>query len=142
MIIKNLIETDDAISKGIKKSSKKFEMDPNQNFISPKNIVNNNYVEDKTSDDYIPKSYRSQGIVNRFLTACLRLCGITFLQPIKWKNVVPIFLIHLYTLYIVIAFPVFEVKVMTIVWGKLQYLLECLDVCLLRLFFIISSSNI
>lgn len=119
-MIKNLIEPEGKFSK---------ELDSNGNVTGyrPKNVsklgeVQANkkdiqYTEDKTSDDYIPKSYRSQGLINRFLTGILAFFGITFLQPIKWKNVLPIALVHIACLYILLAFPVFDVKILTILWG-------------------------
>lgn len=90
-----------------------------KNGVIPANIVvQKDYTEDKTSSDYIPKSYRSQSFISRFLTKCLEICGVTFLQPIKWKNVISIMLLHVVALYVMLAFPVFEVKLLTVFWGK------------------------
>lgn len=76
------------------------------------------FVEDKTSDLYVPKTYRHQNSISLFLTWVLKKCGITFLQPIKWKNVLMIVGGHLLFLYSIMIFPVFEVYVKTILWGK------------------------
>lgn len=125
MLIKNLIEPN-----GKKMSSNMpVQFDGNGNIIayadkngkSVKAHVKQseqNYVEDKTSDDYIPKSYRSQSLTNRVLTGFLAYFGITFLQPIKWKNVLPIVILHAYCTYAFLAFPVFEIKALTVFWGK------------------------
>lgn len=125
MLIENFIEAEMSAGEAHEPSSKKavpVTYDPNQNFISLEKSPDKAEppTEDKTSDNYVPKSYRSQSLVNRFMTRCLALCGMTFLQPIKWKNVIQIFLLHIVCLYMVIAFPVFEIKVLTIVWGKFQ----------------------
>lgn len=91
-----------------------------KNGVIPANIVvQKEYTEDKNSSDYIPKSYRSQSFAARFLTKCLELCGITFLQPIKWKNVISIMTLHIVAIYVMMAFPVFEVKFLTVIWGEL-----------------------
>lgn len=130
MMIKNLIEPENG-----KMCDEQLKvMDSNGNFAgySDKNTITKvtlnadvnrivkkeHYTEDKTSDDYVPKSYRSQGWINRTLTGILSYFGFTFLQPIKWKNVLPIFIIHIICFYMLIAFPVFEIKPMTILWGK------------------------
>lgn len=75
-------------------------------------------IDDKTSDSYIPKSYRSQSATSRFLTTLLAFCGLTFLQPIKWKNVISIMLLHLLALHSFLFFPIWEARLVTILWGK------------------------
>lgn len=75
-------------------------------------------IDDKTSDAYIPKSYRSQSATSKFLTDLLAACGLTFLQPIKWKNVISIMLIHVLALYTFLLFPIWEARLITIAWGK------------------------
>lgn len=90
--------------------------------IPAKIVVQKEYTEDRTSSDYIPKSYRSQTFASRFLTKCLEICGITFSQPIKWKNVTSIITLHIVALYVTMAFPVFEVKFLTVIWGEFCYI--------------------
>lgn len=92
-----------------------------KNGVIPANIVvQKEYTEDKASTDYIPKSYRSQSFASRFLTKCLEICGVKFLQPIKWKNVISIMSLHIVAIYVMMAFPVLEVKFMTVIWGELK----------------------
>lgn len=119
MMMKNLIEPEDPGKLKID-SNGNFTHFPDKNGKSKKVqfVTSENYVEDKTSSEYIPKSYRSQSWINRVLTGSLELFGVTFLQPIKWKNVLPIAILHLLCLYIFMAFPVFEVKVLTVLWGE------------------------
>lgn len=78
-------------------------------------LNNNRYVlkagqlpeyEDKTSDNYIPKSYRSQSKLGLQLTYFLdKYLGVRFLQPIKWQNTISIFLIHIIFIIMAICFP-------------------------------------
>lgn len=90
-----------------------------KNGVLPANIVvQKEYTEDKTSTEYIPKSYRSQTFASRFLTKTLEICGITFSQPIKWKNVISIISLHIVAIYVMLAFPVIEVKFLTVIWGE------------------------
>lgn len=56
----------------------------------------NEAKEDKTSDAYVPKSYRSQSRLGLLLTSWLdKYLGIRFQQPIKWKNFFLITALHL-----------------------------------------------
>lgn len=75
--------------------------------------------EDKTSENYVPKSYRSQTKLGLLLTHWLdKYLGIRFLQPIKWQNTIAISALHLYFLYMVLRNPWNVVKWQTAVCGE------------------------
>lgn len=128
-MIKNLIEDEKMCEKVL------GGIDQNGNYIATKTdlkinghtpakiIIQNEYTEDKASPNYIPKSYRSQTWISRGLTKILELCGISFLQPIKWKNVVGIVALHLVALFVFFSFPLAEIKVLTVLWGKLKIII-------------------
>lgn len=96
-------------------------------------INNNSYVlkegqipeyEDKTSDNYVPKSYRTQPKLGILVTKFLdKYLGIRFLQPIKWQNTISIGILHYIFLYYAIGYPWTVVFMYTIIWGELILLL-------------------
>ncbi|XP_063706932.1 acyl-CoA Delta(11) desaturase-like [Culicoides brevitarsis] len=90
-------------------------------------LSNNSYVvkngekpeyEDKTSDNYVPKSYRSQSKLGLLATHFLdKYLGIRFLQPIKWQNTISIFALHFYFLFMVLKNPWNVTMWQTGIWG-------------------------
>lgn len=91
-------------------------------------LNNNKYVvkegeipeyEDKTSDYYVPKSYRSQTKIGLLLTHWLdKYLGIRFLQPIKWQNTIAISALHFYFIFMVLRNPWNVVKWQTAIFGE------------------------
>lgn len=91
-------------------------------------LNNNKYVvkdgaspeyEDKTSDNYVPKSYRSQTKLGLLLTHWLdKYFGVRFLQPIKWQNTIAIFALHFYFIIMVFQNPWNVVKWQSMIFGE------------------------
>lgn len=76
-------------------------------------------TEDKTSDNYVPKSYRSQSKFAVFLTNFLdKYLGLRFLQPIKWNNAILIFLLHFIVAQQLLTYKLGSLMWQTYVWGK------------------------
>lgn len=98
------------------------------NAIKKMDLDNNNYVlgkgqvpeyEDKTSENYIPKSYRTQPKLGILLTQMLdKYLGIKFLQPIKWTNTLSIGILHFFFLYYALGYPWNTVMLKTAIWGE------------------------
>lgn len=75
--------------------------------------------EDKTSDNYIPKTYRSQSKLGLLLTHWLdKYLGVRFLQPIKWQNTISIIALHIFFAYAVVVNPWNVVKLQTAIFGE------------------------
>lgn len=80
--------------------------------------------EDKTSDNYVPKSYRTQSKLGLLVTHWLdKYLGVRFLQPIKWQNTVAIISVHALLLFVFFTYPVYCVYLQTAIWGK-SYIIQ------------------
>lgn len=87
--------------------------------------------EDKTSDSYVPKTYRSQSKLGLLMTQWLdKYLGIRFKNPIKWQNTISILLAHFLVLYIFFTWPMGIIKWQGWPWGKFFEQKQCPVHCL------------
>lgn len=86
--------------------------------------VTKDSIDDKTSDNYIPKSYRSQARLGVLLTQWMeKYLGVLYLQPIKWTNAILIFMLHIVAVYYLLTFNPVDVCWQTYFWGKFGFLI-------------------
>lgn len=76
-------------------------------------------IEDKNSENYIPKSYRSQSKLGILATEWMaKYLRVKFLQPIKWQNAILIFAIHFISFYKIFTYKLGSVCWQTYFWGN------------------------